>query len=62
MAEEIDALQRTGTWDLVHLPPHARPITCEWVYNIKTRSDDTIEQYKARLVARGCDYDETFAP
>jgi hypothetical protein len=68
MAEEIAALERTGTWDLVPLPSHARPITCKWVYKIKTHSDGSLERYKARLIARGFqqeygrDYDETFAP
>jgi len=68
MSEEIAALEHTGTWDLVPLPPHAAPITCKWVYKIKTRSDGSLEHYKARLVARGFqhehgrDYDETFAP
>jgi hypothetical protein len=68
MAEEIAALERTGTWDLVSPPPGVRPIICKWVYKIKTRSDGSLERYKVRLVARGFqqeqgrDYDETFAP
>ena len=68
MSEELVALQRTGTWELVPLPAHAVPIICKWVYKIKTKADGSIEQYKARLVARGFqqsygrDYEETFAP
>jgi hypothetical protein len=68
MAEEIAALEQTGTWDLVPCPPRVRLITCKWVYKVKTRSDASLERYKARLVAcgfqqeQGCDYDETFAP
>jgi hypothetical protein len=67
MAKEIAVLERTGTWDLVPYPPRVRPITCKWVYKVKTRSDGSLERYKARLVARGFqhehgrDYDETFA-
>ena len=68
MAEELAALERSGTWDLVPLPSGVRPITCKWVYKIKTRSDGSLERYTACLVARGFkqeqgrDYDETFAP
>ena len=36
MSEEIAALERTGTWDLVPFPPHATPITCE---SIRLRLD-----------------------
>ena len=53
MAEELAALERSGTWDLVPLPSGVRPITCKWVYKIKTRSDSSLERYKDRLVARG---------
>jgi hypothetical protein len=68
MTEEIAALERTDTWDIVPCPPRVCPITCKWVYKVKTRSDGSLERYKARLVAhdfqqvQGHDYNETCAP
>ncbi|KAL0534566.1 hypothetical protein IC582_028857 [Cucumis melo] len=68
MNDELQALEKTHTWDYVDLPPSKRPIGCKWIYKIKTHSDGTIECYKARLVAKGysqeygIDYEETFAP
>ena len=53
MSEELAALERIGTWDIVPLSPHTVPITCKWVFKVKTKYDGSIERYKARLVARG---------
>jgi len=66
MKEELDALHKNHTWDLVNLPQWKSVVGCKWVYKIKTCSDGTVDRYKARLVARGftqeygVDYEETF--
>jgi hypothetical protein len=52
MAEKIAALERTDTWDLVPCPPRVCPITCKWVYKVKTSFDGSLVRYKACLVAR----------
>ena len=68
MKEELDALHKTGTWDLIDLPSRKSSISCKWVYKIKTRSDGIVDRYKAYLIARvftqedRIDYEETFSP
>ena len=67
MKEELDALTKNHTWDLVTLPPRQSVVCCKQIYKIKTCSDGSIKRYKARLVANGfaqeygIDYEETFA-
>ncbi|XP_074556441.1 uncharacterized protein LOC141812295 [Curcuma longa] len=66
--EEMNALRRSGTWEIVDLPKGKKPVGCKWVFTIKCKADGSIERYKARLVAKGftqtygIDYQETFAP
>ncbi|CAL9000930.1 unnamed protein product [Prunus brigantina] len=68
MDEEMLALKKNQTWDLVSLPQGKRPVGCRWIFTIKHKVDGTIDRYKARLVAKGytqtygVDYQETFAP
>ena len=66
MKDELDALYKNYTWDLVTLLPGKSVVGCKWIYKIKTRSDRSIKRYKTRLVAKGfmeeygIDYEETF--
>ena len=68
MNEELDALHKNNTWDMVDFPPGQSAVGYRWVYKIKTKADGSVELYKTRLVAKGftqeysIDYEETFAP
>jgi hypothetical protein len=50
MNEELKALDKNQTWDLVDLLPNKRAIGCKWAYRIKYIEDGTINKYKVRLV------------
>ena len=68
VTEEIQALEKNQTWNLVKKPEGKASVGCKWVFTVKYRSDSTIERYKARLIAKGftqtygIDYNGTFAP
>jgi histone deacetylase 1/2 len=53
MRDEIQALHSNNTWSLVPFHPSMNVIGCRWMYKIKRRVDGSVEQYKARLEARG---------
>jgi hypothetical protein len=68
MKEEMHALEKNKTWELVQLPEGKKAVGCKWVFTVKQTPEGKVERYKARLVAKGysqtygIDYDETFAP
>ena len=53
MFEELDALHKNRTWDMVDLSPGQSIVGCRWVYKIKTKIDGSVKRYKAHLVAKG---------
>jgi hypothetical protein len=51
--EELRSLIGNGTWKEVVPPKGANIITSKWVFTIKTLTMGVIDQFKARMVARG---------
>ena len=55
-------------WELVDLPSRAKPIGYKWIFKRKYLTDDSIEKYKAKLVAKvfsqkqNVDYFDTLGP
>ena len=53
MVDELKAIERNNTWELVTLPQNKVPIGVKWVYKLKLNPDGSIAKHKARLVAKG---------
>jgi hypothetical protein len=68
MKDEIKSMSTNKSWDLEKIPKGAKTVGCKWVYKIKYDSQENIDKFKARLVAKeytqreGTDYNETFSP
>lgn len=68
MLDEMTSIEANGTWELVDLPPHHRPIGLKWVYKAKKNAMGIVTKHKARLVAKGyvqrqgIDFEDVFAP
>jgi hypothetical protein len=68
MKEEMDALMKNDTWELVDCPKSVKVIYNCWVLQTKLNADGLTQRLCACLVAKrhvqkaGIDYDETFSP
>ena len=69
MQEEMQSLEKNGTWDVVRLPMKKKTVRCKWIFKRKEGlSPSEPPRYKARLVAKGfsqipgVDYNDVFSP
>jgi hypothetical protein len=69
MQEEMQSLEKNGTWDIVHLPAGKKAVRCKWIFKRKEGySPSEASRFKARLVAKGfsqipgIDYNDVFSP
>eukprot|EP00253_Pinus_taeda_P003036 PITA_03036 len=47
MKDEMMALGKNNTWDLVELPKGRKTVGCKWVFKLKWGVNDTEDRYKA---------------
>lgn len=52
MQEEMTALVKNNTWDVVSIPKRAHLVGCKWVYTIKYKLDETVERYRVHLIVK----------
>ena len=68
MDDEIAALKKNNTFEVVDKPIGRNIIDSKWVFKTKKNADGTLERYRARAVAKGYsqvpgfDFEDTFAP
>ena len=41
--EEIGALEKNGSWEVMTLPRGKKPVSYRWVFTMKYKADDTVE-------------------
>ena len=68
MKQEIVAIEKNETWELVDLPLRKDAIGMKWVYWVKYNADGSVQKCKSRLMAKGYvqkygkDFFEIFSP
>ena len=66
--EEIQALEKNGTWEIANLPIGKHHVGCKWIFTIKYKEYGSINRFKTHLVVKGftqsygIDYEKTFDP
>ena len=50
--EEIRALEKNGTWEVMTLPRGKKLVGCKWVFTVKYKADGTVEQYKHKSMQK----------
>ncbi|RVW27716.1 Retrovirus-related Pol polyprotein from transposon RE1 [Vitis vinifera] len=58
MREEMSALEKNKTWEIVERPKGKNIVDCKWIFTLKYKADGSLERHKARLVAKG--YTQTY--
>jgi hypothetical protein len=53
MMEEYNSVMKNDVWEVVPRLEGKLVVTSRWLYKLKHAADGSIEQYKARFVARG---------
>ncbi len=59
MEKEMESLRENNVWELIELPLNRKVVGSKWIFKRKIDVNGSVE---ARLVAHGCDYEETFSP
>ena len=44
MNEEMHALEKNGTWEIIEKPNDKRPVGCRWIYTVKYQSDGILDR------------------
>lgn len=52
MLEELEALEKNKTWDLVPFPKGKKVVNCKWVYTVKQNPDGNVERSRQGLWLR----------
>jgi hypothetical protein len=53
MDEELNQIEKNGTWELVPIPNDKNVIDTKWVYRNKLNEDGQVTSNKSRLVCKG---------